>query len=176
MSNSNTYHKGNSSVSAEDLSQDDLLFLANLNDRLAEIETKIKDTSNKIGSDAQGTVFNSNGWLQDYEIECVITFCLRKDDPDYIQDDDNILAQLTETLKTNIWDWGIADGINHNEYYRLNHPMKDDFHCWLYHCLYDHTRLGWSNILRIGDIWVDIQVSYQHFSNTSIVTSNSMTR
>jgi len=45
-----------------------------------------------------------------------------------------------------------------------NHPMKGEFHCWLYHCLYDHMNLSWDDILRIGMIWVDIIVFYQHMT------------
>ena len=40
--------------------------------------------------------------------------------------------------------------------------MQDEFHCWLYHCLYDHTPLGWEALLRIGHIWVNLSVIYQH--------------
>jgi hypothetical protein len=36
--------------------------------------------------------------------------------------------------------------------------------CRLYHCLYDHTPLEWDDLLRIGHIWVNIQVWYQHTS------------
>jgi hypothetical protein len=40
--------------------------------------------------------------------------------------------------------------------------MQGEFHCWLYHCLYYHTGLRWDDLLRIGHIWINMQVRYQH--------------
>ena len=42
-------------------------------------------------------------------------------------------------------------------------PTVDSEEPYLYHSLYDHTDLGWINMLRIGMIWVDIKVQYQKF-------------
>ena len=59
--------------------------------------------------------------------------------------------------------FGIDDGINHNIFQGMDgHPMQGEFHCWLYHCLYDHTDLWFNDMLRIGHIWVELQVLYQH--------------
>ena len=39
-------------------------------------------------------------------------------------------------------DFGIDDGIDHNEFQHMDgHTMQGEFHCWLYHFLYDHTDL-----------------------------------
>ncbi len=43
------------------------------------------------------------------------------------------------------------------------HKENYGYYCYLYHSLYDHTDLGWINMLRIGMIWVDIKVRYQKF-------------
>jgi len=32
--------------------------------------------------------------------------------------------------------------------------------CWLLKCLSRRDALGWSDILRIGDIWVDVSVRF----------------
>jgi hypothetical protein len=74
----------------------------------------------------------------------------------------NILEELWEGLKSEGWNFGIADGKNHNEYQHWDHhPMKDEHHCWLYHSLYDHAPLEWINMLRIGSIKINIEVVYQ---------------
>lgn len=39
---------------------------------------------------------------------------------------------------------------------------KDEYHCWWFHCLYDHNHLEFSDILKIGSIWSDIKVYYQY--------------
>ncbi len=54
----------------------------------------------------------------------------------------------------------LADVENHNEYYcKENHPMQGDYHCWLFHCLYDHEYLGWGQIIHIKKICWDIKPS-----------------
>ena len=39
---------------------------------------------------------------------------------------------------------------NQNEFRNWpTHEMSGEWHCWFYHCLYDHTSLGWDEILTI---------------------------
>ena len=39
---------------------------------------------------------------------------------------------------------------NQNEFRNWpTHEMSDEWHCWFYHCLYDHTDLSWDEILTI---------------------------
>ena len=59
--------------------------------------------------------------------------------------------------------FGLDDSVDHNLFrFEDDHPLKDTgFHCWTYHELYHHTNLGWADILRIGTIWVDIDIVYQ---------------
>ena len=108
-------------------------------------------------------------WLFDYEIELEVSCWLREDDPAYQEDHDNILVTLKEYLKglrNPTQAFGIDDGMNHNEcQWGDGHPMQGEFHCWLYHCLYDHTDLWFEDMLRIGHIWVDLKVLYQHKSD-----------
>jgi hypothetical protein len=58
-----------------------------------------------------------------------------------------------------IWKWSE----NHNEFFgKTNHFMKNEYHCWWFHCLYDHNNLEFEDILKIGKIWSDIKVYYQY--------------
>ena len=148
-----------------DLSPEQMLQLQQLNDRLATIEKQVKREAMNLNTQLRVRIHDLADWLMDYEIELEITFQLREDDPAYRDDDDNILATLREMLKDcDQDDFGIDDGINHNDIFQHidGHPMQEEFHCWLYHCLYDHTNLWFDDMLRIGSIWVDIQVWYQH--------------
>ena len=45
-----------------------------------------------------------------------------------------------------------------------NHPLAREYHCYLFHHLYDHTQLAWEDILRIDEIWVEITIRNQFFS------------
>ena len=97
-----------------------------------------------------------------------MTFWLREDDPAFKEDDANILATLKEDLKRLHHpeeDFGIDDGMHHNPFQgRDGHPLQGEFHYWLYHGLYDHTALWFDAMLRIGRIWVNMPVIYQHTS------------
>ena len=150
-------------LKAENLSTEQRQFLVQLNEKLVDIEKGIKKECQALIEELEKRIANPDDWLEDYEIVCDITFCLKEDDPEYSENSDNILAELSEHFKSEYPCRGIADGNNHNETQFWDHPMKDEHHCWLYHCLYDHTHLGWIDLLRIGTIWVDIHVYYQKF-------------
>jgi len=151
------------------LSEQNLQKLQEFNKRVHTTQEKILNEAIKLDDELIKRVEDADDLLDDYEIELEIAFYLKEDDPSYEEDEDNILETLNEYLK------GISQidiktdhrwSSNHNEFlHQTNHPMKDQFHCWLYHCLYDHTHLNWEDILRIGTIWIDIKVDYQYFNN-----------
>ena len=148
------------------LSSDQRQYLQRLNDRLTVIEQQVTREALALFAQLDARVQDPQDWLSDYEIELEVRFWLREDDPAYQEDDDNILATLKEHLKLQRHlpePFGIDDGINHNIFQGMDgHPMQGEFHCWLYHCLYDHTDLWFNDMLRIGHIWVELQVLYQH--------------
>jgi len=154
---------------AEDLSTEQRQFLVNLNSKLTDIEKGIRMEGQALIDQLEKRVKDTNDWLEDYEIDCYMTFHLKEDDPGYDEDNDNILVELVVivgfgSLKSGRSKWGIADGNDHNTLHGLvKCSMVDEYHCYLYHSLYDHTDLGWINMLRIGMIWVDIKVQYQKF-------------
>ena len=100
-------------------------------------------------------------------IDLKIHFILRKDDENYKEDDDNFVTEINEYLKgiskkSNTYPWSLED--SHNEFRGWeNHPMKNDYHCWWFHCLYDHNHLEWEDMLKIGEFWSDLKVYYQYF-------------
>jgi len=145
----------------EDLSQIQRASLIKLNKTLIKLEKQILPELNQLHLLGKQRVEDGSDWVEDYEIDSYITFILKESDPHFDDDFDNILVQLHErVVKHSLLD----DDENHNEFQYRNHPMSDEYHCWLYHCLYDHTDLGWSNILRIGETWLDINIEYQRFT------------
>jgi hypothetical protein len=149
----------------EEFTIDQIMKLRKLNDVLSELEKKIKEQAARIYSADKKIIEQSQGWIQDYEFECEISFWLSEDDPEYKEDVDNILATIDEPLEhhfTQNVDFGMFDGENHNLFCdREGHPLNGDFHCWLFHRLYD-ADLEWSDLLRIGSIWTDITVIFQN--------------
>jgi len=156
-------------IEMHDLTEDHKIFLDNINKQLMEIEKQLKKEAEILDNEAQKRVNDPNDWIEEYEIEASIDFDLDESDPDYDENTDNILVSLQYSLicekesMNRKGYFGFVDGVDHNLYrYRDDHPLKDaGFHCWTYHELYDHTRLGWADILRIGTIWIDIDVVYQ---------------
>lgn len=153
-------------LKAEDLSPEQRQTLMNLNARLMQIEKDVLHESMLQIELLQKRVDDPDDWLEDYECECKFRFSLREDDQDYDEENsENVVIELTEYLKGHSrGEFGLADGENHNEFQHWEwHPMREEFHCWLYHCLYDHTHIGWANMLRIGEVWIDIDITLQHW-------------
>ena len=138
--------------------------LEQLNKTLMQLEQNLKVEATKLTTTYNQKVKDKQEWINDYEAEINIGFWLKETDPAFDEDRDNILVELREPIFEDMKMHGIADGVNHNEFYHWkDHPMKGEFHCWLYHCLYDHTGLGWADMLRVGMIWTDIECRLQHF-------------
>ena len=155
-------------MSYADLSTDQQQVLHRLQDRLTRIEQQVGCEARALIAQLDGKVQNPDDWVRDYELELVVNFCLRADDLAYQEDDDNVLATIRTSLKwlTKPEYKGLADGRNHNTFpWPAGHPLQGAFHCWLYHTLYDHTDLRWADLLRIGSLWVELQVLYQQWED-----------
>lgn len=150
-------------IKPDDLSTSQLKVLVKLNSELVAIERLIESEMTKLISVGKERVDDPDDWVQDFEVDSDINFILSKNDSAFNGYEDNILVQLTAYRNKLISPSEIfSNKVNHNEYqYWDGHVMQDENHCWLYHCLYDHTDLGWSNILRIGYIDIDIKIVYQ---------------
>ena len=133
-----------------------------INDRLVAIEKRIKQDFKQLLPPCEQ--MQKDGVIDDFEIESEVSVWLDESDPAYRDDDDNILAVLSYCAKADAdSDFGLDDGQNHNEYQHFEgHPMQREHHCWLFHEVYDHSRL-WEEILRTDMIWLDTTVTYQNF-------------
>lgn len=94
-----------------------------------------------------------------------ISFVLDADDPEHDEDSDNIICEMFDTLPLipgdesrcyPLTDW--RDDFCHE----TDHPMCRWKHSWLTRVLVDrgNPSLGWENILRIGQIWVDAFLAF----------------
>ncbi len=154
----------------EDLSQHELTWLRDFAERLRQVEAAIEAEYTRIQAPLYARLEAGDPFLDDYEIDVEVTYLLRNDDPQYLENSDSILAH----------DWGYfprchigkpsrphpaSEPMNWNEFqHQQGHPLEHEFHCQLYHGLYEE-RLDdpWRDIFRIGDIWVDIHVYHQKF-------------
>lgn len=128
----------------KDLTSEQLDRLKALNLQLSQYENKIKEQVKQLGA-----------------CEVEMSFYLEEDHPSYKDEDDNILMIMSQDFSDKRDIYGIADGKNHNDFrgeaWRTN-PMCDEYHCWTFHALYDHTELEWEELLLIGSIGVDIKM------------------
>ncbi len=151
----------------QNLSKTQKVRLLKLNLRLENLQEKIIKEAVKLDIELSKRVADETDILDDYEIDLKIHFILRKDDENYKEEDDNFVTEINEYLKgiskkSNTYPLSLED--NHNEYRAWeNHPMQNKYHCWWFHCLYDHNHLEWEDILKIGEFWSDLKVYYQYF-------------
>ncbi len=136
-----------------------------LNNRIHKIERSIIPKVIKIDEELIKKVKDKCDDLYDYELEIEIIFYLSNEHSNYDKNEDNILTTLSESVK-NISvskDFYPYNETNHNDFVNWdNHIFKGQYHCWWFHCLYDHTNLDFEDLLNIGDIFFDIHIRYQY--------------
>lgn len=138
-----------------------IIWLDNFNQRLIKIGQFLAKETLEIDRQLTLRVADINDPMMDFEIDVELKYILHEDDPAYINDDDNILTMRefggVFNLMESFDDWSDVIG---------NFGMKN--HCWLFHDLYDHeygegqVALPIEDILRIGEIWVEIKPRYQY--------------
>lgn len=147
-------------VSVHILTPPELVSLGEFNRRLIELEQALVALQDDQNECQQTPFLSVLGSRMDVEKEARIQFLLREDDPEYREDDDNILTERCVSLKH--CHPFLADGQDHTaeliELARLGiSPV-----CWLFHDLYDHDygpdqiALPLREMLRIGSIWIDV--------------------
>lgn len=144
-------------ISAEGRSQ-----LMALNAQLKRLEEQYLPILNAKGESLQARVSDPADLMRFFNLEFVLTLCLRKDDPEYEETDDNILLVLRESgfdydEPNRVRGFGITD-IN---YCHLKEFHEGEHHCYLFHALAEHCDLDWRDLLRIGELWVDVKIDEQ---------------
>jgi hypothetical protein len=138
--------------------------LLDLNRHLLSITRHLEAVVEDVAPRLNAKVADVNDPMYDYEIEACIDYQLREDDPDYAEDDDNYIATRTEPIKTQ-WGWQREERSSSSS---LPSALLAEPHCWLFEDLYSvdygvkSPRLSFQDCLRIGRIFVDVQVWQQY--------------
>ncbi len=161
------YYELNNNI--KDLTDEELTKLQILNTYLLEYEKYLKVQIKEHIAFALNKVNNLNDWVNDFEgCEVELYFYLAENDPNYSDDNNNIIIIMSQMEYAKKEIYGLADGENHIDTpLRNNHPLSD-YHCWSFHGLYDHTQLTWKEILRIDSIDVNIKLKTCHNSSVSL--------
>lgn len=152
----------------DELTADEINRLLSFNQRLSELELYLCDLGGKESTQLDARVPDPNDPLDDYEIEATLYFILGEDDPDFDEDDDNILTQRQVSLKQLDRKFGLGDGIDHRVPYRqFPGGLNEVRHCWLFYDLYENCygleqpSVTLWDCLRVDSIWVDVAVRHQ---------------
>ncbi|RZI43673.1 hypothetical protein EGT07_07845 [Herbaspirillum sp. HC18] len=147
-------------------SKADIRRLRNLNQHLTDITAHLHATFADITPPLDTKCASPDDPMYDYEVVAKISYVLRDDDPAFANDEDNILAireEIPESLPDGIH---IADDFCEASITLAR--IYDEPHCWLFHDLYDHRygadqpALSLRDCLRIGRIYIDVQVWQQY--------------
>lgn len=132
--------------------------LKKLNKELMIVEKKLYEIGVRLDTTLQyelnHSIDNMDGSDVEVEIQCyndeedAEPLCIIRDYFDGIS-----VPQKREKL------FFIGDEINHNVLFRI---MPGEHHCWLYHCIYDHTMLSWKEIASIRRLSVNIKTLRQY--------------
>jgi hypothetical protein len=156
------------------LTDDEIARSTEINEKLRSLEQEIFAEISRQADLLRVRIADPLDPLDDFEVQAVLTFCLREDDPAYDEDDDNILTRRSFWYCEN---YKCSEGHRDKsreervDYAEFNRGWGIPNHCWTFHDLYDHRygpgqqRLHPHDILRIGSIWVDIEIQAQMFRN-----------
>lgn len=135
--------------------------LIKINLMLQEVQSKIQIKVNELQKEMDKKLSTIQNMF-DYEIKIRLFFILKEDDKEFEEDDDNIIAEHTchvfkKYLET------IFSEVNYMlPGQSLSHPLNKIDQCELFHHLYDHIPyMRLKDIIRIGSVWIDIQVYHQ---------------
>ena len=100
-------------------------------------------------------IHDKDDWLQDFEIITRISCRINESDMFYKDGFDNIICSVPDSMLC------YDPSKNWNEF--KDTRIKDDFHCGMFHYLYSNMDMDWTDILRIDNLWLDINVYHQKY-------------
>lgn len=154
------FHENAPRTSYSDLNPEELAQIEAIHLRLREIEAMVYPILKAKQKTLLAKVDEQSHWMEAFNLTLYLTYFLREDDPEWEEDCDNLLTKCENHIHFSDGDdWGICMlHINHAEPSR---DFKNAHHCYSFHQLYDHSYLDWRDLLRIGNIYVEITTDEQ---------------
>ncbi len=138
-------------------------------------------------------VRSNDSWMTDYEIDLEISFYIRDDDPfseeknpegsEYDVDCDPALlcnthfvfgAACAEEAPEHDY-WGLGDQQAHNDPSASGNPIYQLPHCTTFHDLYDHQHIPMKHMGRVGRVYADFVIRYQHGISVDLTGEEAVT-
>jgi len=147
--------------SSDRLSEDEISRLFALNKRSRDIYRDLASVVQDIKPRLEAKRANPSDPMYDYEIEARLDFALSESDPEFTEDSDNYLATRWDSIK------GLDEkGGNDRFLPFISNCLNGKSRCSQFELLpgYDqlYTVLSYRDCLRIGRIFVDVQIWQQY--------------
>lgn len=123
--------------------------------KFSELETTAVTEIDKQKKILEKRVHDKNDWLQDFEIATSISCYISENDEFYKDDCDNIICAVPDAM--------LCHDLSRNWNEFKDDRIKDDFHCGMFYYLYSYMNMGWTDILRIENLWLNINVYHQKY-------------
>ena len=140
--------------------------LLHLNRQLRQVEQLIDHAHQQSLQRLSAKACSPDDPMRDFEIDAEIDYVLRKDDPAWQEDSDNILTSrrinLSRGKRATFRQGDCCEDHPHLQ------AIHGEPHCYLFHDLYDHdygpahAALSFQDCVRIGEIWIDVVIRQQY--------------
>ena len=150
--------------------------LLSLNRQLKTVTRHLRTVLDAIQPGLEAKLADPVDPMCDYEIEAVVSYYAHEDDPE-VTNDDALLLEAEYPLKSSV-QWEEVE----YPYLPLPTGLLVEPHCALFQDLYSKCHgdrfqnLSFRDCLRINEIFVDVQVSYQYVFSSVRDSSNSAVR
>lgn len=131
-----------------------------LNTQLSLVEENMYRQSKLQNQIALKSLLEKEDDIIDYELEIDISiFTSDNDEEPIISWSEYIKQHFLNDNHSNI-----NDKENHNVTSCCweNKALNNQKHCWILHSLYDDYNVSWDNILKINNIWFDVNIRLQY--------------
>lgn len=130
-----------------------------LNVKLMGIENKLLSTVTRLDSALHYESTHSIDDLIDYDLVVEIECYNDIEDAEPLCTLREFVSHLSIQEQRDYIRFYIGDKVNHNT---RPHYFQEEHLCWLFHCLYDHTGLSWTEIASICNLLVNIRSLRQY--------------
>jgi hypothetical protein len=141
--------------------------------QLRELQKFLIQQGQALTIELETELANPTSSLADFEIETQLHYVLVKDDPQYDEEDDNILTSRTQFRAATSNELPLDDQLleidTQNFADSPNHPMPQQG--WLSHDVMEHDlgidspAIGPRGLLRVGKVWVEVIAKRQYWLN-----------
>lgn len=155
----------------EELSPEQVDGLKHLDEQLNVVAQHIQQVARAIDAPLAGPLADPADRLVDRNLDVKVTFHLREDDPAYLEDSDNLVAEVEQMGELSVHQ---GDAAGEEPFDRLANSWPDGYDCTfpmphggLMHELrlysgYERGLVDYRDLLRIGSVWVDIVATHQY--------------